>query len=315
MRKAIAAILLLLGAVMIPATASVAQAPAAQGWWWLFRRIDPPASPKALVPSFPDTPALPPPASVPEDGLYVAADPSGLEGIAALSWVLPEGASATTLTLIAAAPLTPTTKIRLCPTTTNWRPEQAGAWRSRPEYICAPDAPVGLIPTDGSKIAFTLGRLGQTQLIDVALVPVSDQTSTFQANFNKPDDKALTVVPGASGDVSSLVGTGSGVLGTRDEPTSIRYALSDPAYLPTLAPALLQQTDQSTIGAAPILTVPGNSAAPVNAVATPVAKDQLQTFGMFGLLALAVMFTRFRGQKVHDPKSLVKFGKHDEQVS
>jgi hypothetical protein len=39
----------------------------------------------------------------------------------------------------------------------------------------------------------------------------------------------------------------------------------------------------------------------------------MQTFGMFGLFALAVLFTRFRGQEAHEPKSLVRFGKRDAE--
>ena len=312
MRKTIAVMLLLLSAVSLPVTLSSAQKPNAQGWWWLYRRIDPPVSPKALVPSFPDTPELPPPASVPEDGLYVAADPSGVEAISALAYIIPEDARATTLTLVAAAPLTPTTKIRLCPTSTNWQPEQAGAWRSHPEYICAPDAPVGVVPTDGSKITFTLGKLGANQLIDVALVPVADQTATFQANFNRPDDNALTLTQGSSADVSSSVGTGSAVLGSQPEATSIDSALADPSYLPTLAPDLLAPTDQENLGAAPtVLQQQPTAIAPVNAVATPATKDDLRSFAMFGLLGLAVLYTRLRGQALHEPKSLVNFGKRN----
>jgi hypothetical protein len=317
-RKALAAFLLLLGALSIPTLSPVAaaQPPQAQGWWWLYRRVDPPVSPKAFVPTFPDTPELPPPASVPADGLYVAGNPSGPEAVAALQWVIPEGASGTTLTLVAAAPLTPTTKIQLCPTTTNWKPEQAGAWRGAPLYQCASDAPVGVVPTDGAKITFTLGKLGQNQLIDVALVPVADQTSTFQANFNKPDANALTVKPGASADTSSLGGAGSNVLGMQNDPSSLNAALQDPSYLPTLAPALLTPTDQG-IGAAPTVPFRENIAAPANTTAAPAAvKDQLQTFGMFGLFALALLFNRFRGQPAHEPTSLVRFGKREvEEVS
>jgi hypothetical protein len=315
-RKAIFAVLLVLLAIEIPVGRSSAQAPQAQGWWWMYRRVDPPVSPKALVPTAPDTPELPPPASVPADGLYVAANPGGAEAIAALQWIIPEAASGTTLTLVAAAPLTPTTKIRLCPTTTNWTPTQAGAWRSAPLYQCASDAPVGTIPTDGSKITFELGKLGQNQLIDIALVPVPDQTATFQANFNKPDANALTVKPGASADVSGIAGSGSAVLGMQNEATSINNALNDPSYLPALAPSLLQPTGQEAIGTAPVVPFEQqNNTAPINTTAAP-ARDQLQTIGMFGLFALAVLFNRFRGQPVHEPKSLVRFGKRDvEEVA
>jgi hypothetical protein len=183
---------------------------------------------------------------------------------------------------------------------------QAGTWSGKPIYTCAPDAPVGVVPTDGSKVTFTLGALGNQQLIDVALVPT--EQSVFQANFNKPGKDALTVEAGASADVSSSVGTGSGVLGTNDEYTSVNSALGDPSYLPALSDSLQPAPDQS-LGGAPTLNYaqPSTNVQPV--AQTAKVKDNLQNFGFFGLLALAVLFTRFRNQPDHEPKSLVNFGK------
>jgi hypothetical protein len=309
MRKFLAAALLVIGAMTIPLTTTTtlvaAQAPDQQAWWWQYRELPLPADPKTVVPQY-SPPQVPPPASVPEDGLYVAGQASGPEAIAAVSFVIPEGAAAKTLTLVAAAPLPPTTTIRLCPTNTPWQPVQAGAWSSKPIYTCAADAPVGVVPTDGAKVTFTLGALGNQQLIDVALVP-TDQ-SVFQANFNKPDKNALEVQAGASADVSSSVGTGSGVLGTSNEYTSLNSAVNDPSYLPALSDSL-QPLPEQGIGGAPTLDYaqPGGTATPV--VRAAATKDNLQNFGFFGLLALAVLFTRFRNQPDHEPKSLVNFGK------
>lgn len=301
--------MLLVGASTVPFSASVsyAQAPNAQGWWWQYRQYDLPVDPKALVPQYPGTPELPPPASVPADGLYVAGNPTGAEAISALTWVIPEGASADKLTLVAAAPLTPTTMIQLCTINASWQPVQAGRWSAKPLYQCAPDAPVGVVPADGATITFTLGKLGQQQLIDIALVPVAQ--SVFQANFNKPDAKALNVVAGAGTDTSGS-GTGSGVLGTSDDSTSINSALEDPSYFAAVSPSLQPQPDQS-VGTAPTLNYPNqNTAQPV--AATTSTKDTLQNFGIFGLIALAAMLSRFRGQPAREPRSLVNFGKRGE---
>ncbi len=314
MRRFIAAVLLVAGATSIPLTASIgvagAQAPDAQGWWWLYRQPELPADPKALAPAFPDTPEVPPPASVPADGLYVAGSAAGPEAISALAWVIPEGASADTLTLVAAAPLTPTTKVLLCPTNISWQPTQAGRWSSKPGYVCAADAPVGEIPTDGSKITFKLGKLGQSQLIDVALV--SADTAVFQANFNKPDKASLHVIPGATADVSAG-GTGADVLGSSTAPGSLGAAINDPSYVPQLAPYLQQapNADQQAIGAAPVVNFPQVVSGTPAAAAAPV-KDNLGTFGIFGLIAVAAMFSRYRGQTTREPKSLVNFGKTAE---
>jgi hypothetical protein len=309
-RRAISAALLVLAVVTIPLTTSMADAqkPDQQAWWWLYRQPELPADPKAVVPQFPDTPELPPPASVPEDGLYVAATPAGVEAISALSFVIPEDASAPTLTLIAAAPLTPTTTIRLCPTNTTWQPVQAGRWSAKPLYMCAADAPVGVVPTDGSKITFKLGALGQSRLIDVALVPT--ENSAFQANFLKPDAKVLDVVPGA-GPGTESAGTGSGVLGSGEDANSINGAMGDPSFVPTLAPYLNPGVDATT-GNAPTLGLSPQRQALPPTVQVVEKRDNLETFGFLGLIVLAALFSRYRATPAREPRSLVSFGKHDE---
>lgn len=318
MRKWVAAALLIVGAMSVPLTAQVvgAQAPDAQGWWWLYKQAELPADPKSLVPQFPGTPELPSPASVPADGLYVAGGAQGPEGISALSWVIPEGASADTLTLTAATPLTPTTSIRICANNASWQPVQGGRWSSKPLFQCATDAPVGVVPADGTKITFSLGKLGQQRLIDVSLVP--SDAAVFQANFNKPDKTALTVIPGASAD-SSAGGTGAGVLGSTGEPNSLNRAVGDSSFMPALTPFLQPSGDESA-GAAPIVDfaqgqqqqqLQPSAAAPTTVAATS-PKDNLETFGIFGLIALAALFSRFRNQPAHEPKSLVNFGKGRE---
>jgi hypothetical protein len=164
------------------------------------------------------------------------------------------------------------------------------------------------VPTDGSTITWKLGKLGQSQLIDVALVP-TDQ-SVFQANFNKPDAKSLEVTPGASADTGGG-GTGSAVLGTGSQPDSLAYATADPGLVPDVAPYLDQPAVNQAIGQAPAINYPqGNAIAPV--AAQREAKDTLQTFAEFGLIALAALFSRFRGQAHREPRSLVNFGKNRE---
>ena len=305
MRKWIAAALLVIGAVTIPMTWSVAQPPDAQGWWWLYRKVEPPVDPKAVVPNYNGAPEAPPPASVPEDGLYVAGNPSGPEAIAALSFALPEGGSGKTLTLVAATPLTPATSIRLCPTNTAWQPVQAGTWSSKPLYQCATDAPVGVVPADGAKVVFTLGAMGLSRLIDVALVP-TDQ-SVFQASFKKPDKDALEVT--TTGTDTSQAGTGAAVLGSGEDYGSLNYAVNTPEYVPDLAQDLQPGQDFNS-GAAPTLNYPqSGNAVPVAQTST---RDNLETFGIFGLIALAALFSRYRAQPDHQPKSLVNFGKPRE---
>jgi hypothetical protein len=310
-RKAISAALLVLAVATIPLTTPMAEAqkPDIQGWWWMYTQLPLPVDPKPLVPQFPELPDTPPPPTVPEDGLYVAATPAGIEAIAALSFVIPEGASAPTLTLTPSTPLAPTTSIRLCQVNSTWRPVQAGRWASKPLYACAADAPLGVVPTDGSKITWKLGKLGQSQLVDVALVPAENAAVT--ANFVKPDAKVLEVVAGATADVSSAIGTGSGVLGSTTEPNSLNAALTDPSFGPTLAPYLQPGQDQ-TIGAAPTggQAIQDLAAAPT--VQIVEKRDNIENFGFFGLIVLAALFSRYRSTPVREPRSLVNFGRHEE---
>jgi hypothetical protein len=283
-----------------------AQKPDLQGWWWLYRQPELPVDPKPLVPQYPGTPELPPPPTVPDDGLYVAATPAGIQAIAALSFVIPEGATASTLTLTSAAPLTATSIIRLCQVNSTWQPVQAGRWSSKPLYACAADAPVGVIPTDGSTISWKLGKLGQSRLIDVALVPAAD--GAVQANFAKPTDKVLEVIAGATADVSSAIGTGSGVLGSSQEPTSIGSTLGNPSLAPTLA-LDLQPGQDTSVGAAPLGQVSRQAQSLGPTVQVVEKRDNLENFGFFGLIILAALFSRYRSTPVREPRSLVNFGK------
>ncbi len=312
LRKAISAALLIFAVVTIPLTTRMADAqkPDIQGWWWLYRQPDLPVDPKPLVPQYPGTPELPPPPTVPDDGLYVAATPAGIQAIAALSFVIPEGATAPSLTLTSSAPLAPTTQIRLCQINSTWQPVQAGRWSSKPLYACAADAPLGVVPADGSKITWKLGKLGQSQLIDVALVPAAD--GAVQANFTKPTDKVLEVVAGATADVSSAIGTGSGVLGSSQEPTSIGSTLGDPSLAPTLA-LDLQPGQDTRVGAAP--TTSQAQAQQLGPTIQVVEKrDNMENLGFFGLIVLAALFSRYRSTPTREPRSLVNFGKNNDDA-
>lgn len=288
---------------------AVAQAPDAYGWWWQLREPKAPADPRAVSPIPIPVVTLPTPAGVPEDGIYVEGGGTEVQAIGALTFVIPEGTSATTLTLKAAVPLTPTTEILLCPTNTPWQPAAGGRWDSRPLWSCAANAPKGVVPTDGATITFTLGDLGKNRLIDVALVPAP--TTVFRAIFNKPDKDALTIVGGGTPDLSETAGSGGAVLGTGNQPGSLGAAFNDASFAPTLAPFLTAPTGQEVIGEAPVVDFPqvGNSGARPVVAAAP-SQDTVGRLAIFGLLALALLFNRFRAQPQRAPQSLVNFGKN-----
>lgn len=315
MRKSYIALFVMVAALSLPfgqATTAVAQAPDAYGWWWQLREPALPVDPRPLSPVPIPVVTVPTPAGVPEDGLYVEGAATEPQAIAAMTFVIPEGSTATKLTLKSAVPLTPTTQIVLCPTNNAWQPAAGGRWASRPLWTCTANAPQGVVPTDGSTITFNLGEMGKSQLIDVALVPAP--RSVFRAILAKPDKDALTVIGGGTPDVGETAGSGGAVLGTGNQPGTLGGAFNDAAFAPTLSPLLGDSTGQAAIGQAPVVdfattnNVGGTGARPV--VAATSGQDNVGRLAMFGLLGLAVLFNRYRSQPQREPRSLVNFGKN-----
>ena len=311
MRKWVFAFAIVAAALSVPfgKTTVGAQAPDAYGWWWQLREPAVPVDPRPLSPVPIPSVTVPTPAGVPEDGLYVEGAATEPQAIGALTFAIAEGTTATKLVLKAAVPLTPTTEILLCPTNNSWQPAAGGRWASRPLWTCAANAPKGVVPADGATLTFTLGDLGKSQLIDVALVPAP--TSAFRAIFNKPDKDALTVVGGGTPDVAETAGSGGAVLGTGDLPGTLSGAFNDASFAPALSPLLSSPDATAAIGHAPVVDFgnnTGTAARPV--VATAPGQDTMGRLAIFGLLGVAVMFNRLRSQPQRAPQSLVNFGKN-----
>jgi hypothetical protein len=294
-----------------------ADAPVAQGWWWAPNDAALPATPPA-VPVI-TVPLAPP--DVPPDALYVATNPTGVEAMAALLYVIPEGAKATALTLEVTGTTAGEPKIQLCPTQSSWAQAQGGAWSARPDYTCAPDAPVGTLAADGLSMTWALGSLGATQAVDVALVPVvaSGVTPTStRITFSKPSPQSLavtpadiaeepfsfvpeeTVEPSTSFDsVDVIAASGSSFTGGLDTFTP---SVQAPPVVEGAAPRTNFENPARTGGLA------------ANTVARPTARDNMQTLGMFGLIILAAIYARFSGQPQREPRSLVAFAKHGQRA-
>src|SRR5437773_12496267 len=96
MRKLVAALGLVGVALVMWTSPAPAQAPDQQGWWWL-------AGATGIAPP-----------GVPADGLYVASNPSGPQGVSALKFTLAGGGSAGTLRLDLAGAPSGTPVIGLC---------------------------------------------------------------------------------------------------------------------------------------------------------------------------------------------------------
>jgi hypothetical protein len=287
-----------------------ADAPFAQAWWWAPNDSALPATPPA-VPTV-TVPLAPP--DVPEDALYLATNLTGMEAMAALLYVIPEGATATALTLEVAGTPVGDPRIQLCPTISAWAQARAGAWGSRPQYQCAPDAPIGALSDDGLSMTWVLGALGESQAIDLALVPVLSEDvtqSTSRITFSKPGASSLAVTrPEVVEDTFSVAPFEPSDQGPRFDSVDVIAASGSvfiagfeaiPPSAPT--PAIVE-------GAAPRTNfenpAPRTGGLAANA-ARPTARDNMQTLGMFGLILLAAMYARFSGQPQRAPRSLVRF--------
>ena len=118
-RRFLVAAGVVVGAVVLTVQPAPAQAPDAQGWWWIG------GSPVGLAPPY-----------VPADGLYVANNPSGPEAVSAVRFALAGGGSAGTLTLVLAGDARGTPLVGLCRLTTDWQGVQGGALSAAP--ACEP---------------------------------------------------------------------------------------------------------------------------------------------------------------------------------
>jgi hypothetical protein len=150
----------LLAGAAFAMTATIAVAaplPPDVGWWWVGRAGGP-------VPLQVD-----PAPEVPEDGLYVAGDPSGPSAVSAVRIRLEADATDPVLTLDVSDSIG-TPALDACVATEAWTPVDGGVWYQRPASDCTSKVP-GAVSTDGTTVSFSLAPLVEDATIDVVLVP------------------------------------------------------------------------------------------------------------------------------------------------
>ena len=219
-----------IGLLWWPASAS-AQAEAEVGWWYRLSGGTPEASssslsaedaapkssaaqapPTTLPPTapFPTVPLpedppgapapVPPPATVPEGGMYIANDTFGPLAIGAVRFNVGQiGESRLTLAFAdgsASAGLLP---VVACPLLEGFQAVANGSWRDRPAHDCARAQALGTIGTDGS-LAFVLSdafqQAGQ-ETLDVVLLAEPGNGTPFSVVFDTVSADALDVVGAA----------------------------------------------------------------------------------------------------------------------
>jgi hypothetical protein len=168
-----------------PAGAGAAS-PAATGWWSKTQSVPVPGV------------TVPAPPNVPNEGLYVANDPSGPTAISALRYPMEPNQTGGTLTLRTASGSSPVgVNVAACVVTGTWDQAANGGWASRPSYDCSEQV-VGRAVDGG--LQWDLSAVFSAfnpDFLDVALVPAG--AAPFQVAFEKPGDAAFapstTVTP------------------------------------------------------------------------------------------------------------------------
>lgn len=231
MRRIAAAACFTLAVVCLLPAAAQADQPVEVGWWYKLTAMPPsesaapagpaapggsdaPASP-APAPTLPPPPVpiptvptptslpeppvnVPPPAAVPDGGLYVANDPSGPAAVSALRFDGTDVGEAT-LTLPLAPGSTTTTPFTIvaCPPLSAWTAVQNGAWRDRPAHDCARAAISGVLAADGASMTWnipaTFKPVGASTL-DVLLLPIEGEGQPFSVVFQAPGSDSLAVL-------------------------------------------------------------------------------------------------------------------------
>ena len=162
-------------ALLLGGSPAGATAPDAVGWWSRARI-------GALLPA--DTPT-----TVPEGGLYVAADPTGPFGVSALrADVLQLDVTEVVLEIDS---VQGTPAIRACPVEVVWAPEDGGPLSSAPPHDCevgAVDAAV-----EEGRVRIPAGALVRDGFLNFVLEP--QPGAVFQATFKAPTDATIVATP------------------------------------------------------------------------------------------------------------------------
>lgn len=290
-RRAVLALGLAGAALCFVAASAPAVPPDAHGWWWVA------GSPLGLTPPY-----------VPEDGLYVASNPSGPEAVSALRFTVAGGGGAGTLRLELAGETRGEVVVGLCALDAAWEPAQGAPLTDAPP--CDPDGPTvpGTLAEDGTSVSFPVGALVRGSTLNVGVVPGTDptgQSPTFQLPLAPPGPDALTPAGassgGGSGDFAPL-------------PPDSTFA---PVPGPSAEPAPFEPLPPSAplSPSPPVTASPGPAAGSGQAVAPPDAapgsSDDSGAWRLAGLLLLGasgVAYHRLSLTPERPPRSLVTFG-------
>jgi hypothetical protein len=292
LRKLLVALGLVGAALVVWTTPAPAQAPDQQGWWWL-------AGATGIAPP-----------GVPDDGLYVASNPSGTQGVSALKFTLAGGGGAGTLRLDLAGAPSGTPSIGLCVLSVEWTPAQGGALSNAPACAQGGATAAGLATADGQSYTFTVSGLVSDGVLNVAVIPSAD-SGTFSVAFKKPAGDALTPVG-----TSAPADTGAPSPSPSPEPSPApapsfapapSYNASPPPFEPELPDAPITGSSPSSSSTGSTGSGVGSSVAgPRTETGSSHSGWRIAGFALIGLTAIA--YHRLSVTPDRAPRSLVTFG-------
>jgi hypothetical protein len=235
LRGLAAALVATAGMILLHVSPAHAAAPDRTGWW----SVTQPSS--GVVPN----------ATAQPGELEIIGSPSGPAAFAAVHYTVPTdvGGAAVdttqvtgTLTL-AVAPNSSAqgANLQVCPTTSQWKPEEHGAMTDAPKYTCPATPVAGQVSPDNNTVTFKLESSLMTQpgAFDLAVVP-NGQTPFF-VKFAKPDERSLEVsAPAAPGPTSTDTGASS----TSADTTALTPAIPPSAPVLTPTPSLSSPTGE-----------------------------------------------------------------------
>lgn len=194
LKRTVAAMVVTAVGVVAFSSAGVAQAPDAYGWWY---------EANSGLPA-----ALPPPPSVPNNGLYIENGLNGPAAISALSFTVPNGAAVGALVLHVAGTPVMSQPPLACPLSSSFASVQEGQWSQRPSYDCHKAQVTGQVDSADTTVSFDTSSLLANGHVSVAILAGGPADSVA---FDQPGSDALAVTPVNA--TPSPAGPGGGLQG------------------------------------------------------------------------------------------------------
>jgi hypothetical protein len=207
--RLVAVAIVALGVPLVWFAPAGAEAPEEKGWWFKGNVGDPTGVLQGA-----GVKLVPP--NVPDDGLYVANDPTGAAGMSALRFYLADAPGATITLKVDSSATAREFAVVACPAASGWIGDQGGAWDRRPQPDCEKGSVPGDAAEDGSTMTWELPEsFAKGGSYDVVLLPDPTTAEVFQIPFQPPDESSVAA------------GGGGGAPSTSPAPVETEFSAED----------------------------------------------------------------------------------------